>query len=180
MDVGVERRFVREGTILATHRALAGLQFMVRIGPTMSTHFIAPDESITAWVRWEDSERLADLLDWIDDLEHEVNPFRGKAFELRPDGLRFLPGQQVDRDDLVLPASALDEVERNLAFLDDPIIRLSRSRAFSGSYRNLRVGIAAKYSPAYLCRARTSSRDTFLFSVVRAALRRPSSVIRLL
>jgi len=53
-------------------------------------------------------------------LEEQVHPYKGKLLQVTSDGLSFLPPQGVSRDDVFVPESTLDELERGFVFLNDP------------------------------------------------------------
>ncbi len=71
-------------------------------------------------LRKEDHEQLHEFLRWLDRLEEAVHPLKGRLLQVSPNGVQFLPPQQIRRDDVFLPEELLEEVERGFLFLVEP------------------------------------------------------------
>ncbi len=114
--VGFEenRQYITTGYAMVEHRAFDNLRFVAAV--------ITEDGAAVLRLifRSEDIEYLEPLLEWLEELEKKNHPLQGKLFSLTKSRLDFLPDQKIDRDDVIMSAEILDEVERNFAFLDNP------------------------------------------------------------
>jgi hypothetical protein len=109
-----ERRHLVTGVFLfVVHHGLGDLQAVLALTADDGV-------AIRVVVRSEDAARVGDLLAWLDVVEEEHHPLKGRLFALAKSGLSFLAAQRVTREDLVLPDEVVETVERNFAFLDAP------------------------------------------------------------
>ena len=115
--VGYEERaqLATEAWLFAVHHGLDGLQVVVAL-----EHEMDGTVQVTLTLRSEDVDRLPRLVDWLEEVEQLNHPLKGRLFSLGGGSLSFLPRQDVGREDVVLPSELVDEVERNLSFLDEP------------------------------------------------------------
>lgn len=114
--VGFEetRQYITTGFAMVEHRAFDGLRFVAAVITESGSALLR------LIFRSEDIEHLESLLKWLENLENKDHPLNGKLFSLTKNRLDFLPDQNVGRDDVIMSADILDEVERNFAFLENP------------------------------------------------------------
>ena len=116
LEVGheVTAQYMTSAYVFARHRALDDLKLLVVLAPA------SDGLAVSVVIRAEDHDRMPALLDWIEELESTDHPLKGRLFSVTTSSLDFMPAQGVTRDDVVVPRTLLDEIERNFAFLDQP------------------------------------------------------------
>jgi len=78
------------------------------------------DVTIRIVLNRKDRGSLEAILDLLDDLEASAHPLKGRLLQVSPGLVGFLPRQKVERDDIFLPPSILDELEQAFLFLIEP------------------------------------------------------------
>ncbi len=115
VEYGRTELMVSRGVALLRGSAPAGVPTAVAVD-TNDTGVV----TVRLTLRADDSDRLDEVSAEVERLLEKIDPYRGKALALGPEGVSFLPPPKVDDDDIVLPEGTTEMLARSFAFLDDP------------------------------------------------------------
>ena len=117
VETGCEtsRQYRNEAWVFLVHHGLGDLQLVVAL---VEEH--RGEIQLKVVMRSDDSDRMPEVIAWLDRLEERQHPLKGRLFSLDASALRFLPSQGVGRADLILAEDVLQTIEHHFAFLEDP------------------------------------------------------------